>query len=231
MQTKKILSTIIILVAAAGVSTYLLHRPSATRIPQNESKAATDTSQSAATTSPSTALDNTPTITQSSGLVDPIAGGKSRVTKKPFGIYVSPGHSPISPERFTGFHTGADFETTPEEQNADVAISAICNGPLLLKEYVNGYGGVAVQSCTISSEKATVLYGHLRLASITPAVGDQLKAGQTFAVLGTGYSTETDGERKHLHLSIHKGPSVVLLGYVQKQSELSTWIDPETVLP
>jgi hypothetical protein len=45
------------------------------------------------------------------------------------------------------------------------------------------------------------------------------------AVLGTGFSTETDGERKHLHLGIHKGTAINILGYVQNSSELNNWVD------
>ena len=163
---------------------------------------------------------------QTSGLYPPISNPASRATKIFFGTYVSPGHSPISPERFTGYHTGQDFETTPAEQNTDVAIYAACAGKLLVKEYASGYGGVAVQSCTLNGQAVTIIYGHLRLASVSPAVGDQLKPGQQIAVLGTGYSTETNGERKHLHFGIHKGTAVNILGYVQKQSDLSGWIDP-----
>jgi len=63
---------------------------------------------------------------------EPIAGALTRVTKKPFGIYVSPGHSPVSPERFSGYHTGVDFETTAAEQNIDIPIYALCDGNLLI---------------------------------------------------------------------------------------------------
>lgn len=183
----------------------------------------------------STASDNVPTATSTSsspppGLAWPISNALARVTKKPFGIYVTPQNSPISPEKFTGFHTGTDFETTATEQNTDVPIYAICNGKLLLKKYASGYGGVAVQECAINGQLVTVIYGHLRLASISPTVGQSLTAGQQIAVLGTGYSTETDGERKHLHLGIHKGTGINILGYVQNKAELSAFLDPLTIL-
>ena len=164
-----------------------------------------------------------------SKLAGPISDFQSRVTKKPFGIYISPSHSPVSPERFTGFHTGADFETTPEEQNIDVPIYAICDGTLAVKKSASGYGGVAVQNCTINNQAVAVIYGHLRLASITANAGDAMTAGKQFAVLGTGYSSETDGERKHLHLGIHMGTSINILGYVQNQADLQNWIDPMTL--
>jgi len=163
-------------------------------------------------------------------LAEPIGGGLSRVTKKGFGLYVSPGHSPVSPEKFTGYHTGIDFETTPAEQAIDVPVYAACAGKLLLKKYASGYGGVAVQSCVLDGQNATLIYGHLRLSSIIPNVGDKLKPGQQIAVLGTGYSSETDGERKHLHFGIHKGTEINILGYVQKQNDLSSWEDPTQFL-
>lgn len=155
----------------------------------------------------------------------PVGDALSRVTKKPFGLYVTPKDSPISPEKFIGYHTGVDFETTPEEQDIDVPVYAICAGPLILKKTATGYGGVAIQSCEINKEAVTVVYGHLRLSSITASQNTSLSQGQQIGVLGKGYSTETAGERKHLHLGIHKGSSVVLLGYVQNKSELNQWID------
>jgi murein DD-endopeptidase MepM/ murein hydrolase activator NlpD len=163
-------------------------------------------------------------------LTAPVAGGLQRVTKKPFGIYVTPQNSPVSPEHFRGYHTGIDFETYPGEQNSDVAVRAACTGPLLLKKTAQGYGGVAVQQCRLEGQDVTVIYGHLRYSSIRPDVQTQLQAGEQFAVLGTGYSSETDGERKHLHFGIHKGTAVNILGYVQNKSDLGQWLDPAKYL-
>jgi hypothetical protein len=56
--------------------------------------------------------------------------------------------------------------------------------------------------------------------------GTNVNQNDQIAVLGTAYSTETSGERRHLHLGILKGNTVSLLGYVQKQSDLSGWSDP-----
>jgi len=158
-------------------------------------------------------------------ITEPIANAPGRVTKKPFGIYVRPGFSPVSPERFTGYHTGVDFETTIPEQNIDVPISAICSGKLLVKEWASGYGGVINESCTIAGQKVTVTYGHLRLASVSKKVGQTLAAGEQIGVLGKGYSTETDGERKHLHLGIHKGATPVVTGYVATAAQLKQWVN------
>ncbi len=161
----------------------------------------------------------------STPLTPPISSALARVTKKPFGIKVSPGNSPISPERFSGYHTGVDFETYPDEQNTDVPISAACTGKLIYKNYVSGYGGVAIESCTLENQPVTIIYGHLKLASINIKTGQQLNAGDKIGNLGQGYSSETDGERKHLHLGIHKGTSISLLGYVQNQLDLNNWLD------
>lgn len=156
---------------------------------------------------------------------DPLDRVSDRVTKKFFGTKVAPQSSPVTPERFTGYHTGVDFETFPDEQNTDVAIKAICDGSLKVKRTASGYGGVVVQDCVWRGHAITVIYGHLRIASVSGNVGDQIKAGDVLGVLGTGYSTETDGERKHLHLGIHNGTDINIAGYVQNQSSLSGWID------
>lgn len=159
----------------------------------------------------------------SSGFVAPISRAGERVTKKPFGTYITPQNSPVSPERFMGYHTGTDFETFPEELNQDVSINAICAGKIKVKEWASGYGGVLVESCSYNNQPITVIYGHLNIASILKKVGDSLDAREKFAILGNAYSQQTDGERKHLHLGVHKGSATNILGYVQAQSQLSGW--------
>lgn len=155
----------------------------------------------------------------------PISRATERVTKKFFGTYVAPGHSPVSPERFRGYHTGVDFETFSNEKNSAVAVSAICTGKIVRRDVISGYGGAVVQACTLNGEPITVVYGHLSIKSVTSTVGQVLKQGTTFAVLGKGYSAETSGERKHLHLSVHKGKIMDVRGYVLKKSELKNWMD------
>lgn len=164
-------------------------------------------------------------VGEQDSVVAPISRAAERVTKKPFGLQVSPNNSPIQPERFSGYHTGVDFETFPEEKNSDVAINAICDGKLASKRNASGYGGLATQYCTIDGQAVTVVYGHMRLSSITAKVGEELKVGQNLGVLGTGFSSETDGERKHLHLGIVKGQGSDIRGYVTQQSLLGDFID------
>lgn len=160
----------------------------------------------------------------------PIANALARVTKKPFGIYVTPQNSPVSPEKFTGFHTGIDFETLPSEQNTEVPISAACSGKVLLKKWATGYGGVLIQACKLDGADVTIIYGHLDVASINIAVGQTLSVGDKIGVLGQGFSQQTDGERKHLHFGIHKGAGVNILGYVQNSADLTNWLDPQKYL-
>lgn len=156
----------------------------------------------------------------------PMTGFFERVTKKKFRTYVTPASSPVQPEKFTGFHTGADAETTAAESNAALPVYAIAAGTVVAAQTVNGYGGVIIIRHTVKQETVTALYGHVRLSSVKLKVGDAVTAGQQIALLGTGFSTETDGERKHLHLSILKGTVVNYRGYVLDQGELSAWVDP-----
>ncbi len=165
-----------------------------------------------------------------SNLILPLSDALSRVSKKPFGIYVSPNNSPVNPEKFTGYHTGADFEILSGEENKDIPVFAICGGKLQVKEFGRGYGGMLVQACDINNQPVTVVYGHLKLTSVKAAVGDYLNAGDVLGILGKGYTLETDHERKHLHLGIHKGSGIDTRGYVATASELNHWIDPLSVL-
>lgn len=232
MAYRKFICLIVSVAVIVSIAFFVVHRTLITRLspftnssPSSSIPAAASptsaiiVSSAIATTAASSAVAST------SGLSWPISEALTRTTKKTFGLYVTPKNSPVSPERFTGYHTGVDFETTPQEQDADVSIYAICAGPLILKKAATGYGGVAVQSCEINKEPVTVIYGHLRLSSIGASSGSLLSAGQAIGVLGKGYSSETDGERKHLHLGIHKGAAVSLLGYVPDKSQLNQWFD------
>lgn len=167
------------------------------------------------------------TVPQATVIGEPVANAKSKITKKPFGLYVSPGNSPIMPERFTGYHTGSDFEVRQSELNSRINVAAICDGPVLIKRWVSGYGGVIVQSCMLQGDPVTVLYGHIDITvENSPTAGQSVKRGDYLAVLAPAYSFYTDEERKHLHLSIHKGTDVNYLGYVQNKNQLLGWYDP-----
>jgi len=155
----------------------------------------------------------------------PLSAALERVAKKPFSLYVTPNNSPVKPEKFTGYHTGVDFEIMPGEENKDIAVSAVCAGKLLLKKSAAGYGGVAVQSCKLDNQGITVIYGHLKLSSISLKVGQAIAPGEKIGLLGKGYSSETGGERKHLHLGLHKGAGINLLGYAKQKSQLAGWLN------
>lgn len=205
--------------------------PSTVNTPANSSSSSgkQSPSQDTGTTAPP---ENTNIAAPQSpdGFEPPLDRASERVTKKPFGIYITPQTSPIQPERFQGYHTGTDFEVFPEELNADVSVHAICDGKISLKKSASGYGGVLVEGCTLNNQPVTIIYGHLKLASISKNTNDELSAGETIGILGKSYSSETDGERKHLHLGIHKGSRINILGYVSSQSQLSGWIDACTLV-
>lgn len=158
----------------------------------------------------------------------PLDRAGERVTKKYFGMFITARNSPVQPEKFHGYHTGTDFEIFPEEYDASVAVKAICSGTLLVKRSATGYGGVVVQSCNVNEQPVIVIYGHIKLVSISQKIGDRVDMGEIIGVLGADKSTETDGERKHLHLGIHKGTNINMAGYVQEKNELDAWIDPCT---
>jgi len=168
--------------------------------------------------------------TKKTSFTSPLDQIDKRVTKKKFAKYVTPQNSPISPEKFTGYHTGWDFEIFPGEERSDVTVVAFCDGTVIYKKYVSGYGEVLVQECRLDEQELTVLYGHLRLSSIDKVVGNKLAHGDAIGVLGTGDSIETDGERKHLHFSLHRGNTIDLRGYVKDQLLLINWIDPAKYL-
>lgn len=164
-------------------------------------------------------------------LREPLSNAKSRVTKKPFGIYITPQNSPVHPERFTGYHTGTDFETSPEEADTDIPVYAVCSGKVRQQSIVQGYGGVVIQDCVIENQPVTVLYGHLNLRQAQVlSVGADLKAGDRLSSLAPANSDLSGGERKHLHLGIHKGDSIELRGYVGQKDELANWLDPTKYL-
>jgi murein DD-endopeptidase MepM/ murein hydrolase activator NlpD len=222
---KKTLYVILILAAVAIGSYFFINKKSTTNVAANSPNVSDSNVAQNSTPIPDTSNQNNQAVIS---FQSPLSRAVERVTKKPFGIYITPKTSPVQPEKFQGYHTGTDFEIFPEELNINVPVHAVCNGKLVLKEYASGYGGVAVESCELGSQPITVIYGHLNLASINVKSGENIKVGDVLGNLGTAYSAQTDGERKHLHLGFHKGSSISILGYVSSQSQLSDWINPCT---
>lgn len=156
-------------------------------------------------------------------LIAPIAGFAERITKKPFGIYITPETSPVQPERFNGYHTGVDVEY--DDTTDDIPVKAIADGIIIASQSVPGYGGVVAIQYEINNESVIGLYGHLDNATRLTA-GTEVTGGQTVGFLGEDQSIDTDGERKHLHFGILKGTSVSYKGYVNTEAELNDWYDP-----
>ncbi len=184
------------------------------------SQASVNQPQPVVTPAPALAAEVEPAV-----FADPISMARLRVTKKPFGLEITPETSPVENDRFSGYHVGVDFETFDTEKDSDVDIFAVCNGPLIWKGFAKGYGGVAEQSCELEGKTVSIIYGHVKADSIVANIGDQISAGQKIAILGKGHSPETDGVRKHLHLGIHEGPANDLRGYVKDPVEMEQWRD------
>lgn len=157
-------------------------------------------------------------------LVEPVAEFKARITKKPFGIFITPDASPIEPERFSGYHTGVDVEY--DDVADEVPVLAVADGEVVLAQRAGGYGGVIVMRHTIQGEPYVAVLGHLDPGAL-PGVGSKLTAGAVIGRLGEGGTSETDGERKHLHFAMMKDSGRIdLRGYVATKEELINWIDP-----
>lgn len=158
----------------------------------------------------------------------PSADWKNRITKKPFGLYVTPKNSPVSPEKFSGYHTAIDVEY--DDITTEVPVYAISDGIVKRSGTVSGYGGLVALTQTINGKTYLAIYGHLNPANL-PKTGAEIKKGQQLGILGDGYTLQTSGERKHLHFGLYTGSDINVAGYVSEQSHLSAWVDPEKILP
>jgi murein DD-endopeptidase MepM/ murein hydrolase activator NlpD len=114
--------------------------------------------------------DNSPTqlptpSTASNSLFGPVREFTSRITKKSFGTYVQPGNSPVSPEKFTGFHTGVDVEFADYPAEA-IEIHSIADGLVIYSGQAQGYGGVVAIQHRLNDQAYVAVYGHLDLSSL-----------------------------------------------------------------
>lgn len=150
----------------------------------------------------------------------PIQDFFSRITKKTFSQFVDPENSPVENEKFTGFHTGVDIEYT-DRQNEEIPVYSISDGKVLSATTIDGYGGFLA----IEHEDIISIYGHLSPQSL-PKTDDIITKGQKVGFLGEGGTTETNGERKHLHFAIINGKTIDYRGYVETKDELNKWINP-----
>jgi murein DD-endopeptidase MepM/ murein hydrolase activator NlpD len=195
--------------------------PSATLLPLSSPLAISRTAlQAAAYTNFTRLLGGTP----NTKLIEPVLQFKSRITKKNFGIFITPDTSPVENDRFAGYHTGVDAEFT--DTGADIPVYAISSGTIVVRTRANGYGGVIVIRHVINGTPVFALYGHLDPASLPASDIHEVQAGQQIAILGDDHSEETDGVRKHLHFSIYTGEKIDYRGYVQTEEELQMWLNP-----
>ena len=142
-----------------------------------------------------------------------------------------PKENPITPpERFDGYHAAVDFEVGANELNTEVSVFALCRGKILYSGFAEGYGGLLIQRCVLNKQDVTVIYGHLTIAGL-PKVGKTLSAGTKIGSLAPARIHDSDGNRKHLHLGIHKGRDMVTLGYVQTEADLENYFDPADFIP
>jgi len=172
-------------------------------------------------------VNNIVYYTDTASYTDPLVDTDKREITKPFGIHITSETSPIQPEKFSGYHTGTDYEILSGEADSNVPVFAICGGPLKTKKIAQGYGGLVTQNCLLDDKDITVLYGHLSLDSVLKEAGEFLIPGEEIGFLGAGGTEETDGERKHLHLGITNTSKENIRGYVESKEELNQWIDPE----
>jgi len=178
------------------------------------------------------ALLLTACVSRANGTELPLPDADDRPMLLHFGLYVTPDpeNNPIDPpERFTGYHAATDFEIFPGEEEVDIPVYAICSGPIQYSGFAEGYGGLITQFCTIDGQDVTALYGHLAVDSLVEK-DVNVPAGEMLGILGAGRTTDTDNNRKHLHLGILKGHVSGVQGYVQTESELNDYLNPQEVL-
>lgn len=141
----------------------------------------------------------------------------------PFGVYRN--------GRFVGYHSGADIEIEPEDLDKDVPVYAIYDGEVVEAGEAGGYGGVvAIKHNFEGNKDLTGVYGHLRLRDIKVSRGQKITGGSLIGYLGAAYSSETAGERKHLHFGLYKNSNMDIRGYVDNLTELSNWLSPRAFM-
>lgn len=162
----------------------------------------------------------------------PLQDAFNRPTPLHFGLHVTPdpATNPIDPpERFEGYHTATDFEIFKGEGDDEIPVYAVCGGPINFSGFSEGYGGLVTEFCNLKGQDVTIIYGHLAVDSLIPR-GTFVGTGQLIGILGAARSSDTDGNRKHLHLGIAKGHGTEVRGYVQSEAELDLFLDPMEIL-
>jgi murein DD-endopeptidase MepM/ murein hydrolase activator NlpD len=155
--------------------------------------------------------------------IAPIEGFTTRNTKKNFGLYVTPNNSPISPEKFTGYHTGVDIEYG--DVTTDVPVKAVAAGTVKVARFIDGYGGLVGIEHDWNDKKLFVVYGHLDPKSLVKE-NVPVAQGDIVGVLGDKSADETDNERKHLHFGVRRSADTNLRGYSTSAESLRDWFNP-----
>lgn len=163
----------------------------------------------------------------------PVEDYNERLTVKKFGQNIDAnfyrGKEAFFPTKFFGLHAADDLEIFLGEEDEDVPVYAVAGGTVSFMGSVIGYGGVILIS--IGGENLTVLYGHIGLRDTEVKTGATVKPGQLIAYLGKGFSSETSGERKHLHFALQKSKNQYFRGHEPSQASLNkNWINPQNFL-
>jgi murein DD-endopeptidase MepM/ murein hydrolase activator NlpD len=141
----------------------------------------------------------------------------------PFGVYRN--------GRFVGYHSGVDIEVDDEDLNKDVPVYAIYDGEVVRVGEAGGYGGVvAIKHNFEGNKDLTSVYGHIRLRDVKASEGQKITGGSLIGYLGAAYSSETAGDRKHLHFGLNKSSNLDIKGYADTLEELSNWISPRVFM-
>jgi len=162
----------------------------------------------------------------------PVSDFSGRQSLKSFGQYFERkdyvGKEDIFPNQFLGYHAGIDLEASPSELNQPVPVYAVSSGQIIYSGFMSGYGGLILQK--LEGDNLVALYGHLQQSGL-PKLGSQVAAGSHLAFLGSAFSADTAGERKHLHFGIYRGVGSYYKGYETSVSALNLrWLNPSDYL-
>lgn len=152
-------------------------------------------------------------------IVLPVNEYAQRSTVKRFGDFVQ--------DRFQGYHVGDDIEFNDQESlNQEIPVVSISDGIVTRVDSISGYGGFLSINHEIDGKTLHANYGHLDLRSTKLKQGDRVAKGQFLANLGDHKSSETDGERKHLHFALYEGTQTRINGYEALSKNVANWINP-----
>lgn len=164
----------------------------------------------------------------SSSYYYPLENTLQRPQFKKFGQYIDndfyKNTGNLYPSKYIGYHAGTDLEIFRDEEKEPVPVYAVADGEIQFIGPVTGYGGLILLK---TNNNLTFLYGHLNLSEINLKTKDKVYAGQKIAYLGDAFSTQTSGERKHLHFALYNGVGDYFKGYETNQKDLNNnWFDP-----